>query len=332
MRFQPAKKFQLTAIWLAILCLSFASSGATCARRRTISEFSPPIVFETTPTLEQVADHINRSRAIHRLESATVTISSPEIVANLQGNLAWQSPSNFRLQAYPGTRLMGNVLDAGSNTESFWLQTQYPPPPTLFYARHDQFEAQLAPRRKLPVSPLWLKEALGVIELDSTLQHEGPIVRADGKLQIKTRIPTLRGDYRRILVIEPTRGVIQETMLYDPNEKLIASAQQSEHQFYSAVNFSLPHRVHLQIHPSHEPAIAFTVEIGFFNLNQPSGDDSLRFVMPDPTGLTLVDLVQANAADGQMPASPPAYSPQPGYVVPPIGFSAANPNLQPKYR
>ncbi len=136
---QRLKLSQLAGAWL-LLSVCFVCTGATCAGRRTISEFAPPVVFSHTPTLEELMAHANHSLAIERIESNTLTITSPDIMAKLSGHLQWERPHNFNLQAYVGSRVFGTALAAGSNSEVFWLQTQTPPPATLYYARHDDFE------------------------------------------------------------------------------------------------------------------------------------------------------------------------------------------------
>jgi hypothetical protein len=266
------------------------------------------VVFEETPTLAQLMDQFNRTAAIERLSCSTVSMTSPESSAELSGNLSWHRPADFRLQAYMGaTRMLGDALDAGSNADAFWLLTKIPGEPhTLYYARHDQFEAQLGPRRILPLSPLWIREALGIIDFDPAGQHEGPLTRPDGKLEVRSLIPTPRGAYQRIVIVEPTRATVQQLVLMDPSGRMVASAQQSEHQYYSAVDVSLPHRVDLQLQPNDGPVLAFTLRIGFYTLNEVTGDESLRYVMPDPTGLSVVDLVRANAATGHIEPTPPA--------------------------
>ena len=92
-----------------------------------MAEFTPPVVFEETPTLEELTEHFNRTQAIERLNCSMVTLSSAEVSTELSGNLSWHRPSRFRLQAYPGgTRMLGDALDAGSNEEAFWLLTKIP--------------------------------------------------------------------------------------------------------------------------------------------------------------------------------------------------------------
>jgi hypothetical protein len=306
-RHRPRRGWQWVLALLLLTSL-FPCGGATCARRKTISEFTPPVVFQEKPSLEQLITQINRNQAIERLSSTSVTLSSPDATGSLTGNLSWRRPMDLRLQAYPGTRLLGNAIDAGSNADAFWLQTQMGGPPTLYYARHDQFEMQLGPRRVLPVSPLWIREALGIVEFDPDLPHEGPIARADGNVEIRSLIPSPRGDYRRVVVVEPTRATLRELWLYDPWGRMVARASQSEHQYYSAIDANLPHRVDLQLQPNEGPVMSLTIRVYSYAINQPSGDETLRYVMPDPTGISVVDLVQANSA-GQAAPPPPAALP-----------------------
>ncbi|MCR9293355.1 MAG: hypothetical protein NXI32_11595 [bacterium] len=295
-------------LWGAGLCwlsLVFVAGGATCARRQTIAELQPPVVFSTQPTHEQVINRINRSLNLTSFESNNLTVSGPDLPTKLSGNMKWERPHNFKLEAYLGTKLMGTALAAGSNSEMFWMQTQSPP--TVYYARYDEFEAQPGPRHILPVSPLWLREALGVVEMDPELIHQEPIVRPDGDLEIRSLIPSPRGPYRRHLVLDPSTCVIKQTMLYNHVGKLVAVAQQSEHEYYSAIDYNLPHRVDIQLQPDEGPAISFTVEVGFFLLNQPTSQTPEEFRVPDTRGLSTVNLAQANSMAGGLQATPPAY-------------------------
>ena len=299
-------------MWLVL----FVCGGATCAKRETISELQPPVVFTNQPGLEDITQHINRSLALTRLESNTLTVSGPDLPTKLRGNMKWVRPHNFMLEAYLGTKLMGTALAAGSNSEMFWMQTQSPP--TLYYASHADFENQAGPRHILPVSPLWLREALGVVELDPELVHQDPIARADGKLEIRSLIPSPRGSYRRHIVLDANTGVIEQTLLYNHLGKLVAVAQQSEHEYYAAIDYSLPHRVDIQLQPDEGPIISFTVEIGFYLINESGEVTADEFQLPDARGLSTVNLAQANGLAGSLQAVPPTYqaSPSAGAAVP----------------
>lgn len=296
-------------VGLLLFCICFVSGGATCARRRPMSEIPlPPVVFRETPTLQQLIDHTNQSLAIQRIESNNLAITSPGLTGQLSGNLQWERPHNFSLQAYMGSRALGTVLAAGSNRDMFWLQSQMPPPPTLYYARHDDFESQQGPRHILPVSPLWLREALGIVEYDPSFEHEGPHVRTDGKLEVRSLIPSPRGPYIRVVVFAPNTLAIEETRLYDQSMKMIARAQQSDHEYFSTIQANLPHKIIVELIPDDGNTLSFTIDVGFYLLNQTVNAQTTAFTMPDATGLSQVDLVQANAQMGQAAvAVPPVY-------------------------
>jgi hypothetical protein len=291
---------------LAVLCVS---SGATCAWNRKMptlrSEFAPPLVFQSTPNLDQLIAFANRSQAIDRIESNTIKVTSPDMGGQkLNGDIQWERPLNFSMHAYFGSRAFGTALAAGSNSQRFWLQQSSPP--TLYYADYAAFESQPGPRHILPVSPIWLREAMGIVEFDSSWQHSGPHVRVDGRLEVQSLIPSPRGPYQRVVAFAPGTGAIEETTLKDPSGKLIARALQSQHEYYSAIDFSLPHKIIVELEPDGS-SLAFTVEVGFYTLNQPSSARSSPFEFPDTTGLSQVDLVRANAQLGQPAPVPPVY-------------------------
>lgn len=302
--------------WLVLLTM-ISTSGATCARRQVIPEFAPPVRFTQTPTLPELSQQINRSLAVQRLESQTMSIASPGLMTKLSGSLAWERPHNFVLQAYPGMKAMGLAFAAGSNSQEFWLQQQMGGPPTLYFARHDDFENQAGPRQMLPVSPLWLREAMGVVELDPALQHFGPRVvpgeQDRNKLVIESHIPSPRGAYRRVLILDAQTGVVEETRLYDrigPDGRLVAQALQSQHQYYSAVDWSLPHKVDILLQPDQGQTLAFSVEVEFYLVNEAASDDPSAFSLPDASGLTKVNLAP-NPNLAQPAYVPPVYTQSP---------------------
>lgn len=313
----PNYRPHFIAALLLVVC--FACGGASCPRRRPMTgEFAPPVVFTETPTLEALTAHVNRSLAIERIASNTLSITAPEIPGKLSGDLQWERWFNFSFQAYPGSPAFGTALAAGSNSQYFWLKTAANgnSPATLYYASYQDFDSQLGPRRILPVSPIWLREAMGIVELDPTLEHHGPVARPDGKLQVQSVIPSPRGPYLRELVFDARTGVLEETTLKDPSLKLVARALQSQHEYYSAVNTSLPHKVIVQLQPDEGETLSFTIDIGFYMINQPSNELSQAFTFPDTTGLSTVDLVRANAQATAPAPSPPVYRANQASVYP----------------
>lgn len=275
---------------IIILC-----GGATCVpRRSSLPEFSPPPVFQAgTPSLEQLVQQTNRSMQVERLASNTLTIDSPDLAYKLSGTFTWERPHNLRLETKIFSSALGSPLAAGSNAQVFWLQVQRPSP-TLYFASHNEFENQPGPRHVLPVSPLWLREAFGVVELDPAGQHEGPRLRADGRLEVVSEIPSPRGDYKRLLIMAAKTGTVEETMLYNQAGKLVAHARLSDHQYYSSIDWSLPHRIAILLQPDVGPPLTFALDVGLYLVNEAPGGTS-TFAFPDTVGLSTVDLVQANA-------------------------------------
>jgi hypothetical protein len=68
----------------------------------------------------------------------------------------------------------------------------------------------------------------------------------------------------------------------------------SDHQYYSSIDWSLPHRIAVQLQPDVGPPLTFALDVGLYLVNEaPSSNSSFSF--PDTAGLSTVDLVQANA-------------------------------------
>lgn len=294
----------LCTLWVLV-----CSSGATCIRRNNVSEFAPPVLFNAPPTIQQLADVLNRSREIRELQSNTVSIRMEGVPALQHSSLFWQRPKSFRLRAGV-TSFTGTDFDLGSNDQVFWMAVRQGVTPDLFYASHEQFDQQLQ-RQELPVSPLWLVEALGIIELDPYALAENPQMRADGLVEITTLVPLPAGTFVRTVVVDPKYGTVKQVMLRDPTRKLLASSQMSQHQYYSSVQYSLPHQVQIQLIPTGKPPLNMVIDIGHYMVNSTEGTDPTRYVMPDQRGYNAVDLIQLGRGSsyGAAPMAP-AYPPQ----------------------
>ncbi|MFN3192734.1 MAG: hypothetical protein ACE361_19635 [Aureliella sp.] len=308
-RTRAERSYAVTAtkpVLLFYLCvLSFVSGGAACPMRQTITEFQPPIVFSNQPNLDEIKAHVNKSLALNDLESNNLIVTGPELPARLRGSIKWQRPRNFRLEAYLGTKLM-KAFEAGSNDQRFWLQRNS----DIYFASHQEFDSYPGPRNVLPVSPLWLREAMGVVEFAPNFAHEQPIEHPDGKLEIRSIFPSNRPGafHQRHIVIDASTGVIEQTILKDHTGRMIARAFQSEHQYYSEIDFSLPHKIDVQLIPEVGPPLMFTIEVGFYLINQSEGNNPRQWQFPDTTGMNQYNLTQLNST-GQLTVVPPAYTP-----------------------
>jgi hypothetical protein len=256
------------------------------------------------------------------LQSNFVTIN-PNQIRNLDASLVWQRERRFKISGGI-SRMMGNNFEVGSNEQYFWMSVRDGMRPQLFFARHDEFESQPI-RRILPVSPLWILEALGISELDPYKVLGTPISRPDGMLELATLAPSATGSYTRSLVIDPKFGFTRQVLLKDPTGRLVASANQSEHNFYSSVSMALPHKVLIQLIPAIDPPTEIDVTIGSYVINGLDANSNVGFEIPNQNGYEVINLVQFN--QGLPQAVTPIQVAPPGMVaVPP---PAAVPQLPP---
>ncbi len=303
---RPAESIQRQTRTLFILLgLVFTTGGATCIPKRPISEFQPPNVFTTPPEIHQIAEVLNRSRAIQQLQSNAVSIRVPGVPA-LSARMVWERPRRFRMTGGL-SRMTGTDFDLGSNDEVFWMATRHGPSPTLYFARHDLFATQME-RQILPVSPEWLIEALGIIELDPSTVIGVPSIQADGQMEIESTLASPIGQYRRTIYVDPKSAVVRRVLLRDPTGRLLATSSLSDHQYYSSIQSSLPRRIQAQLIPTGSPPMDMQIDVGFYTINDNQGQDPERWSPPDVAGYTVYDLIQLN---GGQPLSvrPQEYQP-----------------------
>ncbi len=275
--------------WLAILTLFFATSGATCVPKRNIPEFQPKPVFTSTPSADQILEVLNRSRNIQSLQSNFVTVN-PNKIRNLDATLVWQRERRFRVSGGI-SRMMGNNFDVGSNDEWFWMAVRDGMNPQLYVARHTEFDAQ-AQRRILPVSPLWIVEALGVISVDPQQLMGVPIERPDGMMEISTLAPSPTGTYTRTVVVDPKFGYTRQLVLRDPSGRLVATANQLDHEYYPSIGTSLPHRVVIQLVPALDPPTEIDITVGKYAVNSLDPNQVTGYDLPHSAGYQIINLVQ----------------------------------------
>jgi len=176
----PLKRPLLLLIPLGLIALS----GSACPSN-LVRQYTAPIprALPPSPTLEQVIEVVNRNNGqIHSFSTQRATLTGPGF-PTLRASIAMECPRRFRLRAETG--LTGPEVDLGSNDELFWFWIRRNEPPAVYFCRHEQF-ATSSVRYQVPVAPDWLIEALGVVQLDPNLPHQGPLVQSDGKLEIRT--------------------------------------------------------------------------------------------------------------------------------------------------
>lgn len=266
--------------------LLFVCSGASCIYNTPTVEFPPPMIFQSVPDAYALANQLNKSRNIQQLQNPSVRIKMRNLPA-LEASVLLERPSHFRLRG--SVKLMGEVIDIGSNDDVFWMASKVGPNPTIMIARHNEFLSQLD-RQQLPVSPLWLVEALGLVELDpSTLL--GPISqRADGRIEVIAPTPQYGAGYFHAIVADPRTGVVHEVLLRDGTGRLVAMSTLSDHEYYKSVDYSLPNRVVAEFYPQNEQPIKFDMQFVPYSVNSLGIDTGANWQLPDTRGLTVSEL------------------------------------------
>jgi hypothetical protein len=301
--------------WIGLVLLVAAASGCRAHAWLRRSGDNPPVLFSALPSGVEVAAAVNAHTArVQTLQSRGAKLSVPG-APSISAEVALARPRHLRVTA--GTQLGGPELDLGSNDELFWLWVARMPEPAVFYARHDQFAVSPA-RKLLAIEPLWLIEALGLIELDPESVVEGPLLAGRDRIELRLRHTSPEGPVTRLVRLHARYGWVLEQHVLDDSGRIVASAVTSGHQFHAVDGVALPHRLEVQVPAS---GLRWQLEIDRWAVNQPLGDREQLFALPRQAlaRYPLVDLADPQAVlpwvgRPQEPATPPASSavPSPG--------------------
>ncbi len=180
-----------------------------CRWLRFWQEPKPPQILPPGAGLEQVIAAVNHNNAqIQSLFSNSATISVPGY-PTLKARIAFQRPRNFRLKADG----FGPEVDLGSNDQYFWFWIKRSQPPAVYICRHDQFFTSRA-RQMIPIDPNLLFEALGTLQLDPSLPHQGPYPDKGNRIQIRTLYETPEGPNTRVTTIDAASAWVMEQQIY----------------------------------------------------------------------------------------------------------------------
>jgi hypothetical protein len=248
----------------------------------------------------------NNSSQIHSFSTDEARISAMGI-SSLRTAVAFERPKRVRLQA--GTGLTGTELDVGSNDELFWVWVKRQPP--LYYCRHADFATSPA-RRVLPIEPEMLVEALGLVEFDPALPHQGPTLRPGGRLEIRTVRETADGPATKITLVDARTGVVVEQEAYDAGGQLVARAVASQHRRDPATALVMPGVVDIECA---QCQLSMRIDLGRVQINRPMPNPAELWAMPSLDGLPMVDLGDPNlqftpAAAPPLPGLPPSMARQ----------------------
>lgn len=275
----------------------------------------PPAIFAETPTLHDVVTAVNRTANVRQLSSNSVSVevlSMPKLPKLSSATLALERTKRFRMKAGLAV-MLGKGLDMGSNDQLFWFEVPDGMSRTLYYAEHEKYLQQMH-RAILPIDPSWLMDALGLVQIDPSTVVAGPVVRPDGKLEIRSTFSNPSGVYQRVCFIDSAAGHVTEQFLYGPSGSLIATSQASKHRFYDEHQCALPHEVTVNLTPAAGPPLALRINVGWYAVNQLLSGDPNEFVMPQ-SAANAVDLTTISGIGPQDTGIGTG-------VVAPVGYSA----------
>jgi hypothetical protein len=210
---------------------------------------------------------------IQSLQTQGASLSIPG-APSVTAEIALERPKRLRLRAK--TQLLGPELDMGSNDELFWLWAARMPDSSVFYARHDQFASSKA-RQMLAIEPVWMIEALGLVQIDPASVIEGPFADGGDRIKLRTTLVTGGGQYTRLLILHKTYAWVLEQHVYDERGQLVASARNSSHEYYTIDGVSLPKRVAIEMPQS---MLKLQLDVDRWSINQPSSEGATAFELP----------------------------------------------------
>ncbi len=282
--------------WLLLCTGLLALSGASCPQ--TLQRYINPLprVLPPSPSLEQVIEVVNRNSSQIRSFSTNHASVSGSGFPSLGADVAFERPRRFRLRA--GTGLTGTEIDLGSNDELFWFWMRRNQPPAIYYCRHDQFATSQA-RLSTPFDPGWLIEALGIMEFDPALPHQGPHPLPDDRLRIDTIRNTPEGPLTKITIVDGSQGWVLEQHLFDSRQQLLASSVASGHRRDPLSGLIMPTTVGVNCPPS---KLSLRLDLGNVEINRLSGDRATLWSMPSYPGAAPVNLADPNFRPPGAPA------------------------------
>ena len=249
---------------LALALATLVAQGG-CAWLRFWQEPQPQ-VLPPGAGLEQVIAAVNQNNSqIQALFSNSATLSGPGY-PTLRAHIAFQRPRNFRLRADTG--LTGPEVDLGSNDQLFWFWIKRNQPPAVYFCRHDQFPTSRA-RQMIPIDPNWLIEALGTLELDPSLPHQGPYPDKGNRIQIRTIRETPEGPNMKVTIIDAVSAWVMEQRIYDAQGRLRARSVVEDYRRDPRTKLYVPTAVRVEC-----PAAQFSmrVDLGAVQVNQLQGN------------------------------------------------------------
>jgi hypothetical protein len=268
-----------------MLAVSLLSSG--CKMLSRDNDPLPRAANGQPPTAEQLVAHLNQNaRTIQSVEFYSVSIDAKQGLTSfgVDGDLAYQKPRNFRMQAHA---LGSTEADVGSNDKEFWFWFKRSEPPVLAHCSYEDFPQCRS--LSLPIHPDWIAEALCVNDLGAASQYQ--MRQAGSVLELHSQITTPQGQQlEKIIKVAYTgknAGRIIGYQLKTPQGQDIWTAEIKEYQ--NVAGYVVPYHVLLKcVMDKDKMQLDFTLNKP--RINQVTAGSAATFARP--TGYREFDLAR----------------------------------------
>lgn len=302
----PAPQIQLASRSLMACLALVATSGCRTMQRQTAAGVTNPaaVGLSPSPTLPEVARLVNANS--DRVESlfapqAQIRMTSTigGMIAKMQTILAFERPGRLRLQ---GSVMGRSMVDVGLNDEIAWMWSDQQFPPAVMFVHRDDLRRGVA-QEVLPLQPIWVADLLGLPEFDPNDVHSEPMAtRYDDLVKVTSQSPSEAAALTRVVVVDVKRGVVVGQRLYAPGDRLVASAEFSDHQIDPTSGAILPGKIDVAWPKADQQ---FSIVLGPVQVNAaPTQLASALWRPPEPTGATMVDLANRDQIESYMAAQP----------------------------
>lgn len=285
--------------WRAPVVLLFAvllTTQTGCQLFARFGQRTPvaPIVFQNTPSKDQLIQTLNAQASAVRQLSTKVKVSM-DGMPKLRGTLQMERPGRLRLKAgLMGVSEMG--VDVGSNDQRFWVWVRASIPgerPAIYFANHAQWQNS-AIQRSLPLDPAWLIDGIGLVDFKPNELHEGPFVDTDGRLKLITVRETGSGRQTRVTLIDPRSARIEQQAVYDGSNRLLAYTNSTDYRVNQDTGVSLPHHIEMHVYQDGGQEMKMVVDAGDYAINALYGDPQKMWAMPTPADVPAVNLAEVS--------------------------------------
>jgi hypothetical protein len=270
-----------SVLWMVAASLLPSGCNSLIGQRNQYGP--PPAGASKTDIFRHLNGNISK---IYAWRSTKMTIEMSGMPIRLTGQLAVESPRNFRMLVRSP---IGNEADFGSNPERFWFWVRQSDQRHVFTCRHNDM-GRAVRKLPLPFQPDWLIEVMGVIPLDeSQFTVDNTDARTYTVTMSSEQISPSGEPVKRILLVDAQHGVVLGHSLFDARGQLIAKAALKNYRYHPQAKVNFAHTIDVDWP---QAGMKLTLRIGPDVEINPSGLPEATFVQPQMNGYPELDLGQ----------------------------------------